>query len=190
MLGDLRTNWWAVAVRGVLAVMFGLLAFFIPAITFVALVLLFGAYALADGFLAVIAAVRRQGDPPWWALALRGITGIAAGVVTIFMPTLTAIALVFVIAAWAITTGILDIVAAIRLRKYIEGEWLLALTGLLSLLFGVALAAAPGAGALAVLWIIALYAIALGVLLIVLGLRLRSHARRAEWRLMEASLRT
>ena len=190
MLGDLRTNWWAVAVRGVLAVMFGLLAFFIPAITFVALVLLFGAYALADGFLAIIAAVRRQGDAPWWAVALRGIAGIAAGVITIFMPTLTALTLVFVIAAWAITTGILDIVAAIRLRKYIEGEWLMAVTGLLSLLFGIALVAAPGAGALAVLWIIAAYAIALGVLLIVLGVRLRSHARRAVWRPMDEPLRT
>lgn len=190
MLGDLRRNWWTLVVRGALAVLFGLLALLIPAITLLALVLLFGAYALGDGVLALVAAVRRQANAPWWALVLRGTAGVAAGVITMVMPALTAIALVFVIAAWAITTGIFDIIAAIRLRRYIEGEWLMAFTGLLSLLFGIALVVAPGAGALAVVWIIALYAIVLGVLLIVFGLRLRSHARRAEWRPTEEPLHT
>lgn len=175
MLGDLRRNWGWIVVRGAVAVLFGVLALAWPGITLAALVIVWGAYALADGVLALIAAwrVRDQGRP-FWSLVLVGLLGIVAGVLTLWWPAITALVLLMVIAVWAIVTGIFQIVAAIRLRKLIEGEWLLGLSGLVSVIFGMLMVASPRAGALAVLWIIALYAIAFGVLLIVLGVRLKS----------------
>jgi uncharacterized membrane protein HdeD (DUF308 family) len=175
MTGDLTRNWWVLVVEGVLAIVFGILAFFVPAITLAALVLLFGAYAFIDGIFSIVAAVRAQEGSPWWALVIRGVAGIGIGIVTILWPGITAIALLFLIAAWAIITGVLEIVAAIRLRRQISGEWLLALAGIASLAFGILLLVSPGAGALAVVWIIGAYAIIFGALLIVLGLRLRAH---------------
>ncbi|MBX6365414.1 MAG: HdeD family acid-resistance protein [Gemmatimonadetes bacterium] len=175
MSGDLTRNWWVVVIQGVLAIVFGLLAFFMPGITLAALVLLFGAYAFVDGIFSIVAAVRAQEGSPWWALVIRGVAGIAIGILTILWPGITALALLFLIAAWAIITGVLEIVAAIRLRKLITGEWLLALAGIAALAFGILLIAAPGPGALAVVWIIGVFAIILGALLIVLGLRLRAH---------------
>ncbi|HET9986292.1 MAG TPA: HdeD family acid-resistance protein, partial [Longimicrobiales bacterium] len=175
MIGDLTRNWWVLVVEGVLAIVFGLLAFFMPGITLAALVLLFGAYAFVDGIISLVSAVRAQEGSPWWALAIRGVAGIGIGVITILWPGITAVTLLFLIAAWAIITGVLEIVAAIRLRKLISGEWLLALAGIASLAFGILLLVAPGPGALAVVWIIGAYAIIFGVLLIVLGLRLKTH---------------
>ena len=176
----LARNWWALALRGLFAVLFGIMAFAWPGITLAALVLLYGAFALADGIFAIVAAV--VGMPrgmPWWALLLEGVTGIAVGILTFFWPGITALALLYLIAAWALVTGVFEIAAAIRLRKEIQGEWLLALSGVLSVLFGLALVVYPGAGALAVIWLIGAYAIASGVLLIVLGFRLRSWAQPA-----------
>jgi len=129
MIPELTTNWWAVVLRGVLAILFGLLAWLTPGITLAALVLLFGAFAFTDGVFAIVSAIRRQGERPWWSLVIEGMAGIAAGLVTLFWPGITALALLFVIAAWAIVTGGLEIAAAIRLRKQITGEWLLALAG-------------------------------------------------------------
>jgi len=167
-------NWWAVALRGIAAIVFGVLTFVLPGITVAALVLLFGAYAIVEGVFNVVAAVRgRRGEEPWWTLLLEGLVSIAAGVVAFAWPGLTALVLLYVIAAWAVITGVVEIVAAVRLRKEITGEWWLALSGALSVLFGVVLMIAPGAGALAlVLWIGA-YAIVFGVLLLGLALRLR-----------------
>jgi uncharacterized membrane protein HdeD (DUF308 family) len=178
---SLAKNWWAVALRGVAAIIFGILAFIMPGVTLAVLVLLFGSYALVDGILNIIAAVSgRSGVRPWWALLLEGIVSIGAGLVAFFMPGLTALALVYVIAAWAVVTGVLEIVAAIRLRKAIDNEWWLGLSGALSIVFGVVLMMAPGAGALAlVLWIGA-YAVIFGILLVALGVRLRG--RRAATR--------
>ena len=151
------------------------MAFAWPGITLAALVLLYGAFALADGILAIAAAVvgRTQGMP-WWALLLEGVTGVAVGILTFFWPGITALALLYLIAAWALVTGVFEIAAAIRLRREIQGEWLLFFSGVLSILFGLALVVNPGAGALAVIWLIGAYAIASGVLLIVLGFKLRS----------------
>jgi uncharacterized membrane protein HdeD (DUF308 family) len=171
-------SWWTLAIRGVLAVLFGLAALLLPGITLVALVLLFGAYALADGIIALIAGARglRRHERSW-PLLLEGVLGIAAGVLTVVWPGITALVLVYLIAAWALLTGALEIATAIRLRKIITGEWLLVLSGVVSILLGVILVVAPGAGALGlVLWIGA-YALVFGVLLLILAFRLRSWAR-------------
>ena len=179
LLEVLAKNWWAIGLRGVAAIIFAILTVVMPGITLAVLVLLFGAYALVEGIFNVIAAVRRRGgDTPWWALLLEGVVSIAAGIVTFVVPGLTAFALIYVIAAWAIVTGVLEIVAAIRLRRVITGEWWLALSGVLSVVFGGFVMLFPGAGALAlVLWIGA-YAFVFGVLLLALALRLRSHGRQ------------
>jgi uncharacterized membrane protein HdeD (DUF308 family) len=176
----LARNWWAVAVRGVAGIIFGILAFVMPVVTLAALVMLFGAYALVDGVFSIIAAVSgRTGARPWWALLLVGLVSIGAGLVTFFMPGLTALALAYVIAAWAIVTGVLEIIAAIRLRKVIRNEWWLGLSGALAIVFGVLLMLAPGAGALAmVLWIGA-WALVYGVVLVILGVRLRGRRNEA-----------
>ena len=177
MLQDLRRNWGWIVVRGVAAVIFGVLAFIWPAITLAALVILWGAYALADGVLAFIAAFRvRDRGRPFWALLIVGVLGVAAGILTFFWPGVTALVLLAFIGAWALVMGLFQIVAAIRLRKAIEGEWLLALSGVLSIIFGALMLWNPGAGALAVIWVIGSYAIVFGVLLIALGLRLKGSS--------------
>ena len=179
----LARNWWALVLRGLFAVLFGITAFAWPGITLGALVLLYGAYSLVDGVFAVAAAlVGRPRGMPWWALLLEGLAGIAVGIMTFAWPGITALVLLYLIAAWAIVTGVFEIVAAIRLRKEIRGEWMLALSGVLSVLFGIALVVNPGAGALAVVWLIGAYAITFGILLITLGFRLRSFARQVAHR--------
>ena len=176
----LARNWWALVLRGLFAVLFGIAAFTWPGITLGALVILYGAYALADGGLAIAAAlVGRPHGMPWWALLLEGLVGITLGIMTFAWPGNTALVLLYLVSAWAVVTGVFEIAAAIRLRREIQGEWVLALSGVLSVLFGLALVINPGAGALAVVWIIGAYAIAFGALLIALGFRLRSWARRA-----------
>ena len=172
---SLAKHWWALAIRGVLAILFGILTAFVPGLTLTALIFMFGAYAIIEGGFNVIAGIRgRRVERAWWALILEGVVSIAAGVIAFIMPGLTALALLYLIAAWAIVTGVLEIAAAIRLRRQIEGEWYLVLTGALSLIFGALVLYSPGAGALAlVLWIGA-YAIVFGVLLVAVAFRLRS----------------
>jgi len=167
--------WWALVLRGVVAILFGLIAFFWPGITLVALVLMFGAYAFLDGIASVVLGIREYGERErWWGTLLSGLVSIGAGIVTLLSPGLTALALLTLIAIWAILRGVLEIVAAIRLRHVIEGEWLLALGGILSVGFGLLLLARPGAGALAVVWWIGAYALVFGAVLVVLGFRARS----------------
>lgn len=173
MLSTYAGNWWTLVLRGIAAVIFGILAYIWPGITFTVLVLFFGAYALWDGIFALVGAFRTQGDRRW-ALILEGIVGIAAGVLTFIWTGAASLALLLVIGAWAIVTGIFEIIAAIRLREEIEGEWLLLLSGVLSVLFGIAIAIWPAAGLLAVTWMIGAYAIVFGILLTVLGFRLRN----------------
>jgi uncharacterized membrane protein HdeD (DUF308 family) len=175
-VASLAKYWWAIALRGVLAILFGILAAMMPGLTLYVLVLLFGAYALVEGVFNVVAAIsRRRTETHWWALLLEGLVSILAGLIAFVVPGLTALWLVYLISAWAIITGVLEIAAAIRLRKTIEGEWWLALSGVLSLIFGLFIAIAPGAGAIGlVLWIGA-YAIIFGISLIALAFRLR-HA--------------
>jgi uncharacterized membrane protein HdeD (DUF308 family) len=180
VLPVLARNWWALVLRGLAAILFGVLAFAWPGITLFVLVLFFGAYMLVDGIFAIVAAVRAAGEEDrWWLLLIQGILGVLAGLVAIFWPGLTALALLYFIAAWAIVTGIMEIVAAIRLRREIEGEWALALSGALSVLFGVLLVVLPApAGLLSLVWLIGAYAVATGVLLLILAFRVRSEASK------------
>ena len=174
----LSDNWWAVALRGLAALAFGVLTLTSPGISLAALVLLFGAYAIADGVLAIVTAVRhRHTGEKWWVVALGGIAGIAAGIITFLIPAITALALVFVIAARAIIVGVMEVAAAIRLRKVIKGEWLMALGGVASIVFGVLVALFPGIGALTVVLWIGAFSVVIGAMLIALGFRLRSWGR-------------
>jgi uncharacterized membrane protein HdeD (DUF308 family) len=169
---DLPRHWWVVALRGLAAVIFGILALFWPGITLGVLVLLFGSYAIVDGILAFYSAVRSSGKQPW-AQVLEGIVGVLAGVATFVWPGLTALALLFFIAGWAIITGLLEIATAVRLREVINNEWALILGGVVSVIFGIILAVQPGAGAVALVWLIGVYAIVFGIIMLALSWRLR-----------------
>lgn len=171
----LRKQWGWIALRGVAALVFGVLALVMPGITLAILVMFWGAYALIDGVVALIAGFRiRDTGKPLWALIVVGVLGIAAGVVTFLWPGLTALTLIFIIGLWAIAIGVFQIVTAVRLRKHIRGEWLYVLSGVVSVLFGIAVVARPGAGAIALVWLIGSFAIVFGVLLIAMAFRLRS----------------
>ena len=175
MLGQLARSWGWIVLRGVAAIVFGVLAFAWPGLTLTVLVLLWGVYAFADGLLALFVAFQlRDGGRPMWTLLLIGLLGIGAGVVTFLRPNMTALVLLAFIAAWALFTGFLQILAAIRFRKFITNEWMLVLSGALSVVFGALLLARPGAGAMAVVWIIGGYAVLFGLFLTMLGLRLKS----------------
>lgn len=184
LLPLLSRNWWALALRGLAAILFGILAFAWPGITLFVLVIFFGAYLLVDGIFAIVAAVRAAGEEArWWLLLIEGILGVVAGLVAFFWPGLTALALLYLVAAWAIVTGIMEIVGAIRLRQEIVGEWALILSGVLSFIFGVLLVVIPArAGLLSLTWLIGIYAIAFGVIMLVLAFRVRGLARSAEGR--------
>lgn len=171
----LQEHWWAIALRGVLGILIGIVAFVMPVTTIVALVWLFGAYAILDGLFDLITVWGKGRTRPWWAMALEGVLGLGAGIVSFVWPGITALALIYLIAAWALITGVLEIVAAIRLRKEIEGEWLLALSGIFSIALGVLFAVAPDAGAVALVWVWGAYTAAFGVLLIWLSFRLRAR---------------
>jgi uncharacterized membrane protein HdeD (DUF308 family) len=177
LLGALAQNWWLLALRGVVAIAFGVLAFIWPGITLLTLTLLWGAYTLSDGVFALWAAIAGKGGemaPRWW-LGVVGVASILAGLVAFLWPGMTALVLLLFIASWAIIIGVLQVWGAIRLRKEIEGEWLLALNGILSIAFGVILMVQPGVGALAVVWLIGWYAILAGGLAIALAFRLKQH---------------
>jgi uncharacterized membrane protein HdeD (DUF308 family) len=171
-IGELPRHWWVVALRGLAAIVFGMLAFIWPGITLAVLILFFGAYAIVDGALALYSAIRSRGEHVWGPL-LEGVLGIAAGLVAFFWPGMTTLALLLVIAFWAILTGVMEVYAAIRLRRVITNEWALIFSGVLSVLFGIVLLAQPGAGALALVWLIGLYAVVFGIALLAFAWRLR-----------------
>lgn len=175
---NLSQNWWALAIRGVAALIFGVLAFGWPGITLVAFVMVFAAYAIIDGVFAMAAAVNasRTGER-WWALLLEGLLGLGVGLIAFSVPAMTAFFLLYLIAAWSLITGVFEVITAVRLRKEISNEWLMGLSGIASILFGLLLIIFPQAGALALVWWIGAYALVFGVLLLALALRLRGKER-------------
>ncbi|HUJ19085.1 MAG TPA: HdeD family acid-resistance protein [Nitrospirota bacterium] len=172
MLSVLFRYWWVLLVRGILAILFGIAAFVWPAITLTTLVLLFGAYVFVNGAFLIINAVgSRKEKEDWWLLLIEGLLGIGIGLMTAFAPGITGLALLLYIAAWALAAGILEIIAAIRLRKVVTGEWWLAVGGVVSIIFALLLMRFPAAGALGFVWLIAGYACVFGAIMIVLGLK-------------------
>lgn len=178
LVRDFSRNWVWVLVRGVLAIVFGVLAIRHPLVAGLSLTLLWGAYALAEGVVALVTAFRvRKAGRPIWPMILMAVLGVLAGVMTFLAPGMTAVALLLLIAAWSVVIGGLTIVTAVRLRDEIEGEWFLGMAGLLSVVFGMALCVFPRSGALALVWIIGGYSIVFGVLLVLFSLKARALGR-------------
>jgi uncharacterized membrane protein HdeD (DUF308 family) len=179
MISTLTRNWWAVALRGVIAVVFGALALLRPDVTLDALVLLFGFFAIVDGTLSLIGGVSMiGGGMAWGGPVFGGLLGIAVGIATFVWPGPTALTLLYLIAFWAVCTGIMEIVAAVQLRRDFPHPLLLGFAGALAVVFGILLVADPGAGALSIIWLIGSYAIVFGVSFILLGFRLRGVGQR------------
>lgn len=183
--------WWVLLLRGVLAILFGIAAYAWPGMTLATLVTLFGAFAFVDGIFNVFHAFSgRKEDERWWVLLLEGLLGIAFGVITFQAPEITATVLILYIAFWAMATGVLRIILAVRLRKEIEGEWWMALAGLAGIVFGVLMVARPGAGALAVLWLVAIWAIVGGVCLVIFSFKVKALGGKLDGVRQKLSART
>lgn len=171
---SLIKNWWLLVLRGVLAILFGIIAFVVPGVAWWSLILLFGTYATLDGVFAMMTGlIGSKFSPRWWMFLLEGLINLTAGVIALLRPDLASVVLVLVIALWAISTGILEIVAAVRLRREITNEWMLGFGGFVSFALGVLLFFQPAAGSVIITLMIGLYALVFGILLVVLGLRLR-----------------
>jgi uncharacterized membrane protein HdeD (DUF308 family) len=175
----ISTSWWVLAVRGVAALAFGILALLWPGVTLLVLVALFAAHALVSGAMAIIGAIRHRSEKNWWLTLLLGLVSVAVGLIAILNPGLTIFVLVLLVAAQAIVMGIFDIIAAIRLRKEIEREWVLVLTGAISIVFGGLVFLFPPAGALAMAYMVGFYALLIGALLLALAFRARAWAKRS-----------
>jgi uncharacterized membrane protein HdeD (DUF308 family) len=181
MLEKFTHNWWMFGLRGLFAVIFSILAFTRPEQTLQALVLVFGAFALVDGTLTVFAGISfAPFFDRWWAVLLGGLAGVIVGWMAIFQPDIAGRALLYLIAAWALITGILEIVVAIQFRRLITGEWMLILGGLFSILFGVLLFVFPVAGAVSVIWVFGTYTLVFGISEIFFAFRLRGLRRELE----------
>lgn len=179
VLQSLSRNWWVFAVQGVVAILFGILAIVQPGITLEALILLFAIWAIVDGALSLFASVgAAEAREPWWPLVFKGILGLGVGLATLKWPGVTALTLLFLIGFWAILTGVIGMVASVRLREEIQGEVWYFLGGLASVLFGVLLFVYPSSGILAVVWLLGIYAIVFGVTTIMLAFKLRSAPQR------------
>jgi uncharacterized membrane protein HdeD (DUF308 family) len=180
MLADILSRyWWMTLLRGSFWILFGIILFARPGISLLSLTLALGVILFIDGVIGVANALSgRKENDDWWVLLLVGLAGIGVGLLTFYNPQATALAVVFYVAIWAIATGLLEIVAAVRLRRQIEGEVWLGLAGIASVVFGVLLVARPGAGALTILWLIGVYAIAFGVVLVLLAFRVRRGVKR------------
>lgn len=169
-------KWWVWLIRGLAGILFGITAFLWPNLTLRALVFLVGIYLIVDGTLNLIASISHQKEVKyWWIVFLEGLISVLAGVMAFIWPQLTALVLLYLIAFWAFLTGIIEVVQAVRLRKQITGEWFLIMGGIFSILFGILLLIRPGAGILAVVWILAIYAIVFGILLVNLAFRVKKY---------------
>jgi len=172
--------WWTFILRGVIAILFGLVCLFFPPLAIIGLATLFGFWLIMDGVTGLTGAWSARGSGGWWVSLLEGIAGLVAGFLAIVWPVTTAFVLVLLVGAWAILTGVFEIWTAIRLREHIKGELFLAIAGVISALFGLYVIIFPGAGILSVLWLIAVFALAFGVTLIALGWRLRGIYEQAK----------
>lgn len=178
MLSIFTKNWWVFALRGLLAIIFGVLALIWPGITLVTLVILFGVFILLEGILnLVIGITSSDTNRRWWLTLIEGILGIGIAILTFIWPNITAVVLLYFIAAWALLTGLMEIFAAIRLRRMIEQEWVMILSGILSIIFAILLFVFPGESAISLVWLIGIFAIIIGFLLIILSFRLRKFHR-------------
>ncbi len=175
MLEAITRNWWTLLLRGGIAVLFGILVFALPTLTLASTIIFFGAYALVDGVFNTVGALFNIGKyEGWWVSLLGGLVGIVAGIVVMSWPGLTALSVLWLIALWAVATGILQIVAAVRLRRDIDGEWFMGLGGALSVFFGILLFVWPSTGIVTLLWLVGVYAFIFGVVMMVLSFRVRS----------------
>jgi uncharacterized membrane protein HdeD (DUF308 family) len=173
----IKRNWWMLAVRGVLAIIFGLIALIAPGIALLAFIFVFAAYALIDGIMAVYIAIRERGSLSRWGWVLfEGILGIIIGIVAFIHPGFTALVLLYFVAIWAIVTGIMEIAAAFAIRGFAAREWALGLAGVVSIIFGIVLFIFPGSGLLSILWLVGIYAIIFGILFIVRAFQMRAWA--------------
>jgi uncharacterized membrane protein HdeD (DUF308 family) len=171
------------ALRGAIAILFGLAALLRPGIALEALILLFGAYALVDGVFSIVGVFGgTRGGTPRWLLFLEGVVSILAGLIALIFPGLTAVALLYLVAAWAVVTGLAQIATAIRLRQEIRGDWALILGGIISVLFGLILAVLPAVGILSLIWLVGAYAVAFGVLLLITALQVRGRDNQGDER--------
>jgi uncharacterized membrane protein HdeD (DUF308 family) len=176
---NLTRNWWLVALRGLLAILFGAAAFIWPGLTWLVLILMFGVYAILDGIFAMVSGVSQSRySPRWWVFLVEGFISLIAGVIVLLQPGLAGFALVIVIAVWAVLTGIMEIIAAIRLRREIRNEWMLGFGGFLSIMLGLLMLFQPAAGGLVITLMVGAYALIFGMLLLALSFRLRSFHRR------------
>ncbi len=179
MLTVLSRYWRLLLLRGIVAILFGALAFLWPGITLTTLVLFFGAYIFVSGAFLIINAVgSRKEKDDWWLLLIEGFLGVVIGIMTAFVPGITGIALLIYIAAWALAVGVLELTAAIRLRKVVTGEWWLAVGGVVSIIFALMLMLFPAAGALGLIWLIGTYACLFGAIQIFLGFKVHKVAEK------------
>jgi uncharacterized membrane protein HdeD (DUF308 family) len=176
---EIARLWWAFVVRGILGIAFGVVLVLFPGIGLVAVVALFAAWAIIGGVSSLVAAWQARAHRDWWVGLLEGVVGVAAGLVAILAPGLAALGLLFVIATWAVLTGILQLWFAIRMRDQIRGELWLGLSGVVAILFGLLLVLFPGTGILSVLLLAGLLSIAFGAAMVMLGFRLRSIHQQA-----------
>lgn len=176
MLPTVSGNWWALAVRGVAAVLIGLAALAWPGLTLAVLIILYGAFAVVDGGIAIFAGLRATGGTRRWLLLAEGVLGLLAGMVALFWPGLAAVVVLYVFSFWAILGGLLRILGAILLRREIDNEWTMALGGALWILLGIVLAVLPGAGLLALAWVIGFLTLAMGVTLVIQAFRVRGQS--------------
>ena len=181
MVSELAMNWWSMGIRGVITALFGVAAIAWPNITLAVLIGLFGIFMLVDGVIAFISAIRAgQERQRWWTYVVEGLVEVGIGIAVFSVPQVTAVILLYFIAFWAIFIGIWRIATAIELRREIEGEWLWGLSGLVALLFGFAILAFPAAGALTLVRVIGIFALAFGIFSIIMSFRVRSWQHEAE----------
>jgi uncharacterized membrane protein HdeD (DUF308 family) len=175
MLPTVSGNWWAVLLRGVAAVLFGLAALIWPGLTLAVLIVVYGVYAIVDGIFAIVVGIRAGSDTRRWLLLAEGALGILAGLIAVFWPGVSAVVLLYIIAFWAIFGGLLRIFGAVLLRREIDNEWTMALGGALWVILGIVLFVVPGAGLLSLSWLIGIFALGAGITLIALAFRVRSQ---------------